>query len=282
MSVTVPLVAWTITDDLHAYDARVRPLLAADPTRYTVALTAAEGALAGRWPVGGRPVLGWYADPEVRGAVCWFPPYELHLAAVPPDTMDGLVHALRRYGAEPGQVHGTPATARAFAGAWTRGTALRTETTVRLRLYRLGDLHRPDTPGRARQASAADLDTVLGLTSAFLAEVGGPGSVTPDAARADIGDGRVWLWTVDDEPVALAAHKPAVAGVARVGPVYTPPEHRGRGYGSGVTAACTAAAAAGGAGVVLFTDLANPTSNAIYQRLGYRPVEDREVLSFLA
>jgi predicted GNAT family acetyltransferase len=77
------------------------------------------------------------------------------------------------------------------------------------------------------------------------------------------------------------AQRPA-AGVVRVGPVYTPPEHRGRGYGAAVTAAVSQAALdAGAAGVVLFTDLANPTSNALYERLGYRPVEDRVVLSFL-
>jgi len=61
----------------------------------------------------------------------------------------------------------------------------------------------------------------------------------------------------------------------RVGPVYTPPRHRRRGYGAAVTAAVTRAALdAGEAAVVLFTDLANPTSNSVYQRLGYRPVEE--------
>ncbi|NUU20167.1 MAG: GNAT family N-acetyltransferase, partial [Streptomycetaceae bacterium] len=72
-----------------------------------------------------------------------------------------------------------------------------------------------------------------------------------------------------------------VAGVARIGPVYTPPEHRGRGYGSAATAARAAAALADGADeVVLFTDVANPTSNSIYRKLGYTPVEDRVLLGF--
>jgi predicted GNAT family acetyltransferase len=69
--------------------------------------------------------------------------------------------------------------------------------------------------------------------------------------------------------------------VVRLGPVYTPPEHRGRGYGAAVTAAVSHAALDAGASyVVLFTDLANPTSNALYRRLGYQPVEDRVVLEF--
>jgi predicted GNAT family acetyltransferase len=73
------------------------------------------------------------------------------------------------------------------------------------------------------------------------------------------------------------------AGMVRVAAVYTPPEVRGRGYGGAVTAAVTRSALdAGAAHVVLFTDLANPTSNALYQRLGFRPVEDRTVVEFTA
>ena len=92
----------------------------------------------------------------------------------------------------------------------------------------------------------------------------------------------MWLW---HDPtgvvVSLAGRNPTLAGVARLGPVYTPPQHRRRGYGTAITAACTRDALRGGAHhVVLFTDLANPTSNALYQRLGYRPVSDRTITTF--
>jgi predicted GNAT family acetyltransferase len=71
-----------------------------------------------------------------------------------------------------------------------------------------------------------------------------------------------------------------IAGSARVAPVYTPPEHRGRGYAAAVTAEVSAAARRAGADeVLLFTDLANPTSNGVYTRIGYRPVSDRLVVS---
>jgi predicted GNAT family acetyltransferase len=70
-----------------------------------------------------------------------------------------------------------------------------------------------------------------------------------------------------------------VGDMARIAPVYTPPEQRGKGYGGAVTVAMSQAAREAGAReVVLFTDLANPTSNALYQRLGYRPVSGRVVL----
>ncbi len=72
-----------------------------------------------------------------------------------------------------------------------------------------------------------------------------------------------------------------VACQVRVGPVYTPPQFRGCGFAAAVTAAVSASAlAAGAAEVVLFTDLANPTSNDLYLRLGYQPVSDHVALQF--
>jgi predicted GNAT family acetyltransferase len=69
--------------------------------------------------------------------------------------------------------------------------------------------------------------------------------------------------------------------MVRIQAVYTPKESRGRGYAGGATEVSTRLALDDGASaVVLVTDLANPTSNALYHRLGYRPVEDRVVVEF--
>ena len=64
--------------------------------------------------------------------------------------------------------------------------------------------------------------------------------------------------------------------------MYTPPGLRGQGYGfpGDLQEVSQAARDAGASQVLLFTDLANPTSNALYQRLGYEPVEDRAIWSF--
>ena len=95
--------------------------------------------------------------------------------------------------------------------------------------------------------------------------------------------GRNYLWTDDHAPVAMAAHSAPAAGVARVGPVYTPAPMRRHGFGAAVTAATTEAAlSAGAAHVVLYTDLSNPTSNGIYQAIGYRPDHDAEERAFLS
>jgi predicted GNAT family acetyltransferase len=111
---------------------------------------------------------------------------------------------------------------------------------------------------------------------AFEAETAQEEDFDPDlAARGRLASGDLWFWLDDEQPVALAGRSRPAAGVARVGPVYTPPASRGRGYGSAVTAAATQSAVGDGAEqVVLYTDLSNPTSNAIYQQIGY--VEDHD------
>jgi predicted GNAT family acetyltransferase len=89
------------------------------------------------------------------------------------------------------------------------------------------------------------------------------------------------LWEDAGQPVSMAGLTRPAAGQVRVGPVYTPPGRRGQGYAGALTCVVSQAAQDAGADrVLLFTDLANPTSNALYQRLGYEPVEDRAVWSF--
>jgi predicted GNAT family acetyltransferase len=94
----------------------------------------------------------------------------------------------------------------------------------------------------------------------------------------------VTLWeTPDATAVAMAGVTPLIAGQVRVAPVYTPAHLRGRGYAGAVTAEVSRAALASGAHeVLLFTDLANPTSNGLYQRIGYRPVSDFATYGFTA
>ena len=75
-------------------------------------------------------------------------------------------------------------------------------------------------------------------------------------------------------PVAMAGVFDAVAGVARIGPVYTPPDRRGRGYASALVAEVSDAVLTRGQRCILYTDLENPTSNAIYRALGYRAVAE--------
>jgi predicted GNAT family acetyltransferase len=104
-----------------------------------------------------------------------------------------------------------------------------------------------------------------------------------EALRQAVESGGCWLWLDDGaEPRSLAVRRPAVNGVSRIGPVYTPPRSRGHGFGSAATAtaAATRGVLAEGAVACLFTDLGNSTSNRIYQALGYLPVLDRTLVSY--
>ena len=95
-----------------------------------------------------------------------------------------------------------------------------------------------------------------------------------------VGD-RFMLWDVDGTPVSMAMLRAPAAGVSRIGPVFTPLTHRGHGYGSAVTAAAAELAHRSGTpDVVLFADLANPVSNAIYQRIGFEAVRDSVCIDF--
>jgi predicted GNAT family acetyltransferase len=90
----------------------------------------------------------------------------------------------------------------------------------------------------------------------------------------------LWMWEVDGEPVSLGGHREPVYGVSRVGPIYTPPEHRRHGYAGALTGEISAKLLASGNQPCLYTDLANPTSNKIYAQLGYLPVTDFVDLTF--
>ncbi|GAB4586752.1 GNAT family N-acetyltransferase [Nocardia sp. IFM 10818] len=168
------------------------------------------------------------------------------------------------------------ATAHLFTGAWTDAHGRNTKAATGMRLYRLGELiaPAPPPPGAARQAGVADTDLIAQWFTAFQAETGGPPADQHRSAATRIELGTAVLWE-DDGPAAVACCWLPFHGVARIAPVYTPPARRGHGYGGAVTAAIVQRARELDAQeVVLFADLANPTSNALYQRLGFRPVAD--------
>jgi predicted GNAT family acetyltransferase len=148
-------------------------------------------------------------------------------------------------------------------------------------LYRLDELREPAVRGRADLAGPADRSLTHDWFAAFLADVfeePRPHDTTIDSA---LDERHCWLWRDDTATaVSMACRRPVIDGSARIGPVYTPPEHRGHGYGSAVTAAATRSILDEGAVPVLFTDLANPTSNKIYQELGYYPIAQRVTITF--
>jgi predicted GNAT family acetyltransferase len=135
-------------------------------------------------------------------------------------------------------------------------------------------LRHPDgVPGRLRRAGTDDAERLIEWMRGFEVDTGGV-ATTPETLRRRIGAGLVWTWD-HGEPVAMAALTTPLAGTTRVGLVYTPPEHRRHGY----AAACTAAVSqvgldTGAQRCILYTQLGNPQSNAIYRSLGYEPIQE--------
>jgi predicted GNAT family acetyltransferase len=281
-------MAWQLTNDVGAYLATVGGFLRANAALNTVMLGGAETLQArGAGAFGdGTPLCGWWTGPDgAVGAACLqTPPYPMLLTALPPGAAAALAAELTgRNHSLPG-VNAAAGPAAAFAAAWAERTGQTAEVGMRMRLYELRRLVPPDPPppGRARTAAEADRDLLLAWLDAFHDEAGpiGPRE-SQRAVDHRLSFGGLAFWEHAGTPVSLAGRTLPAGGLARIGPVYTPPELRGRGFGGAATAAVSQAALDGGAeGVVLFTDLANPTSNTLYQRLGYHPVSDFAVLTF--
>jgi predicted GNAT family acetyltransferase len=129
----------------------------------------------------------------------------------------------------------------------------------------------PQAAGRARPATAEDAPLLHAWLAAFRKEAT-PHDRPPSREDADKAarSGRFLLWTVDSEPVAMAAVNRVLLHTASIGAVYTPPEHRCRGYAGSVTAAAAERILADGkAAACLHTDLRNPASNRCYARIGF-------------
>jgi GNAT superfamily N-acetyltransferase len=280
-------MTWTLTGDLSGYLAVAGDFLRSRPVQNTIQLSVAESLRARGASAFGQaaPLFGWWrsGDDEITAALLHTPPYPVLLTRLPEGCAEPLAEALAGRRRPLAGVTAAESDAAAFAAAWSRLTGASFRESRRSRLFRLGRLQPPDPGprGAAQVATTADRALLESWFAAFGQEIGESVERPADAVEDRLSYRGLTLWEAGGAPVSLAGqHRPA-AGTVRVAPVYTPPEHRRHGYAGAVTAAVSQAALDGGADhVVLLTDLANPTSNALYQRLGYRPVEDRVVLHF--
>jgi ribosomal protein S18 acetylase RimI-like enzyme len=283
-------MGWVTTGDVAAFLATAGDFLRAERARNTVLLTVSETArrnpghyAGGSQPEDIGPLYGWCTDDgAIVGAFLHTPPFPVLLSAMSPQAAARLAATLA--GRPLAGVNGNEAAAEAFAAAWSERTGCETHLHLRTRLYRLGGLVWPDpapdgAPRIPREGDAALLADWFEAFSAEVHELTGTDQMA--AVRDRLSYGGLTLWESGGRPVCVAGQTRQVAGMVRVGPVYTPPELRGRGYASAATAEVSRAALAAGAQeVLLYTDLLNPVSNSIYQRIGYREVEDRVVLAF--
>lgn len=279
-------MTWTLTSDVEDYLGAAGDFLRERPAANSVPLTVAEMMRArGAGAFGEEPpVFGWWSASGVglegvAGAVSWTPPYPVLLTAMPAGAAGALAAELRARGRRVPLVDGAEEAAVEFAAAWGTSASVHRRT----RLHRLAELVPPDPlpPGSARVAGAEDRTRLVEWYEAFQVEIHDASHGVEGQVDDRLAYGGLTLWELPGgEVVSMAGVSRQIVGATRVAPVYTPPELRGRGYAAAVTAAVTQGALAAGAEeVLLFTDLANPTSNRLYERLGYRGVEDRVTLA---
>ena len=188
-----------------------------------------------------------------------------------------LCDMVEQAGRNPSHAIGAVGQVEAFAAEWGRRTHRAPRVAMRQRVYKLTTVDPvPATSGALRVATMEDVDLVADWVAAFEQEA--LTMIVPQSPRAvavrRVAAGEVYLWC-DPEPRTMAGSARPTKRAIAVNAVYTPPEWRRRGYATACVAGLsTLLLAQGYEFCVLYTDLANPTSNAIYSRIGYRPVRD--------
>jgi RimJ/RimL family protein N-acetyltransferase len=286
-----------LLDDPQRFLEVAAGYLAARPVTSTVVATVTErvvreesAAVApppgpSRWWAVVRGASGEVVGAAMRTAP--FAPFPPWLMDMPDEAAVELARLLVARGETIDAVNGALPSAALCAAEIGRLTDRTVRVVEHLRLFELGELVRPARwpDGRLRPATEADLGLALAWYDAFgmaAAEQAGRTEPhhTPDEDEESmlrrIHEGRVFLWEDGSgEVVHLTGANPPSLGVSRVGPVYTPAEHRGHGYASAAVHEVSRRILDSGARACLFTDQANPTSNAIYQRIGYVAVADQ-------
>jgi predicted GNAT family acetyltransferase len=220
---------------------------------------------------------------RVVGVTVRTPPHNLILSLIDDEGAIELIakDAQEVFGSLPGVV-GPKEPVAQFARLWEERTGESARVGIQQRVYRASEVVVPEgVSGSMRTYEQADRDVVVGWMDAFIREAlpqAPPEDAVPWLERnLSNPDAGIGLWIDEEEPVSFAGYGGSTPNGIRVGPVYTPPELRRRGYASALTAELTRMLLEGGRTFCfLFTDLANPTSNSIYQRIGYEPVSDAD------
>ncbi|RYB96093.1 GNAT family N-acetyltransferase [Nocardioides glacieisoli] len=243
---------------------------------------AEVGAPFERWWVVVRDDAGTVVSAAMRTAP--FKPYPTFALPMSDDAAYALATALHERGEHLGGANGALPGAEVLARATAELAGGEMVSEKATRLWECTSVEVPPAPeGRLRLATEDDAELVLAWFTAFHAEADEQAGREPDPESGEhntldsvlirIREGVEWLWELPDGTVAhLTGSGLPSYGVARIGPVYTPREHRGGGIASYVVGELTRRGLEAGNRMCLFTDQANPTSNKIYAGLGYEPV----------
>jgi predicted GNAT family acetyltransferase len=270
--------------------AQAGKYLAKDEAHYGLIIGIAKTCVENKYFYG--PEAPWFcsvsADPkptarlgsEMYAAAWRTPPFMVGLVYFS-GSLDLVANELvtavsRKYKEIPGVV-GDKKLTDIFAGRWCGRNSLKITRTMAQKLYKLVKVNDvPMAPGKLRQAVEADRELVKKWSHGFHIDCFGENSPVPETDMTRrIETGEVFLWDVDGKPVSMAEKmRPTDKGMT-VGGVYTPPEFRKKGYATSCVAQISRSILESGKMFcTLYTDLANPTSNSIYKKIGYVEIAD--------
>lgn len=279
------------TDDAQEFLDRAGDHLAQDAVTGTVVATTAQRLVD--HGTSGFP-YHWFAvvtdeDDAIAGiAMRTMPmaPYSPYVLAMPDAAAHAIAEALIGRGESIDGINGARPAADLIAAAMaTAGRAA--QVSMHMRLFELGSLVAPrPVEGHLRAVEPDEAGLALDWIHQFFRDADEQGGREPGSAHdpaeftlrdveRKIEEGVLWFWVdAGGRPVHLTGANPPAFGVARVGPVFTPKDQRGKGWAGNAVAEISQLLAGQGNRVILFTDQANPTSNALYMALGYEPVVD--------
>jgi uncharacterized protein len=265
---------------------RVQPFLLKREAEHCLILGLLDGLRSGdQW--GPTPPLMALVEnrKEVASVILMTPPHNLILSWTADDsTLDAIAHELHAKGVAIPGVNSSAAVARKFALKWSELRGHKFRTQMAQRIYQLSRVtNESRAAGRLREPTQSDDALMRKWRAAFSVDAEGmdPEQAREAAALPMPRSRWLLLWEVDGTAVSMAGYSGRTPNGIRVAWVYTPPENRGQGFAG----ACVAALSRkllddGRKRCFLYTDLANPVSNHIYQKIGYEPVTDATVYSF--
>jgi GNAT superfamily N-acetyltransferase len=264
--------------DVTSFAQRAVPWLLQSEAEHNLILGIIEQLKQHRSIGAGEPyLLTVEHDDHVAGCVFRTPPYKLGLTRMPHGAIAALVNEVGDVFDELPAVMGPSPQARAFAEAWASSKGKSARIGMRQRIYELREVVPPPKPalGQLRLAGKRDLELLVTWLDEFAVETRVGTVNTRTFAENHINNKTVFLWEDEGEPRTSSLFAGLTPHGVRVGFVYTPPAFRRRGYASACVAAVSQKAFDSGYEFCcLYTDLSNPTSNDIYQRIGYTPVCD--------
>lgn len=220
----------------------------------------------------------------IIGCACRTPPHQLIITRAPAAAAAALVEDVGSFYHSLNGVSGPTTEAETFARAWATRQRCTSRVRFRMRLHELTHVSFPASPppGLMRRATEADLPVAREWVDAFVRDVGLPVAMA-DWAQRLIGRERLYFWVDGGSPRSMLAAARETPGGCAINTVYTPPQFRCSGYATAAVATLSdSLLKAGRRFCCLYTDLANPTSNSIYAKIGYRPIRDDVEIDFVA